>query len=142
MAPKTNLSAYAFYCAPGELRKALRSGEDPNQRDPETQRTPLMWLCEMFDHNHRSRKRMFRLLVRAGADIELQDHTGMTALEVAQWGAIRVFRRFVEREYWRRRAVAARRTGGALAYASSQPLQGGIAGQSAGFHRGGGNGRR
>ena len=120
MAPKTDLSAYAFYCAPGDLRKALRRGEDPNQRDPETQRTPLMWLCEMFDHHHRSRKRMFRVLVQAGADIELQDHTGMTALDIAQQGAIKMFRRFVEREYGRRRAVVARRARDAMPSSSLQ----------------------
>lgn len=123
MAPKTDLSEYAFYCASGELRRALRRGEDPNQRDPETQRTPLMWLCEMFDHHYRSRKRMFRLLVKAGADIELQDRTGMTALEVARWGAIKMFRRFVEREYGRRRAVAARRSRRAMPNLALEPTR-------------------
>lgn len=108
MAPKTRLGEYAFYCSPGALRKALRSGADPNERDPGNQRTPLMWLCEMYDHHHRSRKRMFRLLVRAGADIELKDNAGLTALEFARWGSIKVFRRFVEREYRRRRAVKSR----------------------------------
>jgi len=48
---------------------------------------------------------MFRLLLQAGADIELKDHSGMTALEIAKWGSIRTFRRYVEREYKRRRAV-------------------------------------
>ncbi len=57
---------------------------------------------------------MFRLLVKAGADIELKDHTGMTALEVARWGAIKVFRRFVENEYRRRRSVGARRARDAI----------------------------
>lgn len=123
MAPKTDLSAYAFYCAPGELRKALRSGVDPNQRDPDTLKTPLMWLCEMFDHHYRSRKRMFRLLIKAGADIELRDNNGLTALEVAESGAIKMFRRFVEREYWRRRAAVARRSRGAMPNRSLQQAQ-------------------
>lgn len=73
---------------------------------------------------------MFRLLVKAGADIELQDHTGMTALEVAKWGAIKVFRRFVEREYWRRRGVLARRGGGATPKLPVQVTQAGSAGRS------------
>ncbi len=103
MAPKTDLGAFAFHCSPGALKKALRNGQDPNQADPDTKRTPVMWLCEMFDHNQRSRKRMFRLLVRAGANLELRDHSGMTALDIAKFGSIRVFRRFVENEYRRRR---------------------------------------
>jgi len=104
MAPKTELGVHAFYCNPAALRKALRDGQDPNQRDPDTQRMPLMWLCEMLDHHQRSRKRMFRMLVQAGADLQLRDHAGLRALEVIRFGAIKVFRRFVEEEYRRRRS--------------------------------------
>ncbi|MDH0863923.1 ankyrin repeat domain-containing protein [Mitsuaria sp. GD03876] len=99
MAPKTDLSAFAFYCSPGALRRGLRAGVDPNVRDADTLKTPLMWLCEMHNHHQRSRKRMFRLLVRAGADLEATDFAGMTALDYAKFGAITVFLRFVEHEY-------------------------------------------
>jgi len=105
MAPKTHLGACAFHCAPGALKRALKAGADPDERDPDTQRTPLMWLCEMHDAHTRSRKRMWRRLLQAGADLHARDHAGMTAVDVAKWGAARAFRRFVEREARRLQAA-------------------------------------
>jgi hypothetical protein len=101
MAPKTDLGSFAFYCAPGSLRSALKSGANPNDADPDTQKTPLMWLCEMHDKHTRSRKRMFRMLVQAGARLDAVDMDGMSAWQYARIGATRGFRAFVRREYQR-----------------------------------------
>jgi ankyrin repeat protein len=102
MAPKTDLASYAFYCAPGALRSALKKhGANPNQTDSDTNKTPLMWLCEMHDKHTRSRKRMFRALVRAGAQLDARDINGLTAWDYAKLGAARGFRAFVRAEYQR-----------------------------------------
>jgi hypothetical protein len=101
MAPKTDLGNYAFYCAPGALRKALKQGANPNDADPDTKKTPLMWLCEMHDKHTRCRKRMFRTLVKTGARLDATDVNGMTAWDYARFGAARGFREFVRREYQR-----------------------------------------
>jgi hypothetical protein len=101
VAPKTALSVFAFYCAPGSLRAALKAGADPNERDTDTGATPLMWLCEMHDKHTRERKRMFRWLVRAGASLELTNKEGLVAWHYAAVGSCRSFRRFVRSEYKR-----------------------------------------
>jgi ankyrin repeat protein len=100
MAPKTTLGHYAFYCAPTALLKALRTGLDPNEADPDTGTTPLMWLCEMHDKHLRERKRMFRALLRAGAKLDAIDLTGASAWHYAM-GASQPFRKFVRWEYRR-----------------------------------------
>jgi ankyrin repeat protein len=101
MAPKTKLGHYAFYCAPMALLKALRAGQDPNETDPDTGTTPLMWLCEMHDNHLRERKRMFRALLRAGAKLDAVDSSGASAWHYAFTGATRPFRKFVRWEYRR-----------------------------------------
>jgi hypothetical protein len=98
----SQLGGSAFYCSPGSLRAALRAGADPNVADPETGCTPLMWLCEMHDSNTKARKRMFRLLVKAGASLEQRDAASLTAWHYASNGAARSFRNFVKAEYKRR----------------------------------------
>lgn len=95
MAPKTDLGAFAFYCAPSELRAALRAGANPNEADPDTGTTPLMWLCEMLDKHTRTRKRMFRYLVEAGASLTTLDIHGQTAWHYAAYGSSKSFRKFV-----------------------------------------------
>jgi hypothetical protein len=102
MAPMSELGALAFYCNPGALRVALRAGADPNAIDVGTGRTPLMWLCEMHDSNTKARKRMFRLLMDAGASLEQRDAACLTAWHYASYGAARSFRNFVKAEYKRR----------------------------------------
>ena len=106
MAPKTDLSASAFHCAPWTLRNQLKSGANPNEPDPDTGKTPLMWLCEMHDHHTRERKRMFRYLIQAGASLDAKDLNGLTALDYAGFGASRSFRAFIRREYQRRQKHA------------------------------------
>ena len=101
MAPKTELGRYAFYCAPSNLARALLAGMDPNEGDPETGTTPLMWLCEMHDKRLRERKRMFRSLLRAGAKLDAVDRTGAGVWHYAFAGASRSFRKFVRAEYRR-----------------------------------------
>ena len=101
--PKVSaLAASAFYCAPGRLHALLRAGADPNEADPDTGKTPLMWLCEMSDEHTRERKRMFRVLVAAGASLAQTDHSQLTAWHYAARSASPAFRRFVRDEYRRR----------------------------------------
>src|SRR5947207_12100008 len=99
MAPKTTLVHYAFYCSPGGLRAELKTGASPTEADPETGTTALMWLANLHDKHTRTRKRMFRYLVTAGASLTQVDLQGATALDYARKGASRSFRAFVRREY-------------------------------------------
>lgn len=101
MAPKSDLGGFAFYCAPGALRAELKAGADPNVADLDTGTTPLMWLCEMLDRHTKSRKRMFRLLVSAGASLTATDIHGQMACHYAAYGASRSFKHHVFREYRR-----------------------------------------
>jgi len=91
----------AFHCNPGGLRGELRAGADPNQMDPDTGNTPLMWLCEMGDRHTKARRRMFRLLVAAGADLNQVNGEGLTAWHFAATSANKTFRRFVRSQYQR-----------------------------------------
>lgn len=83
------------------MRALLKQGANPNQPDPDTGKTPLMWLCEMRDNHTKERKRMFRYLIEAGAALGARDKDELTAWHYARNGASRSFRAFVEREYRR-----------------------------------------
>lgn len=83
------------------MRLELRNGADPNGAD-ECGVTPLMRIAEMYDAKHyRERKRMFRYLIAAGANIKAQDTAGRTVLDYARSCSARRFRAFVQREYRR-----------------------------------------
>lgn len=99
--PNTELSHYAFFCAPRALARALRNGADPNEADPQTGATPLMWLFEMHDKRLRERKRMFRALIRAGAKLSAVDSTGTGVWHYAFNGVSRPLRKFLRWEYKR-----------------------------------------
>ena len=99
--PKTELSHHAFFCAPRALTKALRNGANPNEADPQTGTTPLMWLCEMHDNQYRERKRMFRALIKAGAKLDALDLSGTGVWHYSFNGTSRSFRSFLRSE-WKR----------------------------------------
>lgn len=83
------------------MRALLRQGANPNEPDPDTGKTPLMWLCEMRDNHTKERKRMFRYLIKAGATLDARDKDNSTAWDYARDGASKSFRAFVKREYQR-----------------------------------------
>jgi ankyrin repeat protein len=101
VAPVNNLPHYCFHCNPAGVRLELRNGADPNWAD-ECGVTPLMRVAEMYDAEHyRERKRMFRYLITAGADITAKDSAGRTVWDYARTCSARRFRAFVQMEFRR-----------------------------------------
>jgi hypothetical protein len=91
------LHAACFECAPSIVRWCLRNGCDPNLEDGSGW-TPLIWLVRMYDGKHvRTRKRIFRWLVKAGARIEHRDKADRDLLALAK-GCSPTLYRFIERE--------------------------------------------
>ncbi|MBV1777254.1 ankyrin repeat domain-containing protein [Burkholderiaceae bacterium DAT-1] len=75
---RTDLHWHCFYGNTSAVRACLKNGYDPNAQDSSGY-TPLMCLVEMHDNAaYRSRKRMFRYLIAAGANISLPDTIGAT----------------------------------------------------------------
>lgn len=73
---RTDLHWHCFYGNPASVRACLRNGYNPNAQD-QYGYTPLMLLVEMVDTKaFRARKRMFRYLIAAGADVTLSDDVG------------------------------------------------------------------
>jgi hypothetical protein len=91
------LHAACFECGPSIVRWCLRNGYDPNLEDGSGW-TPLIWLVRMYDGKHvRTRKRIFRWLVKAGARIDHRDKANQDLLALAK-GCSRTLYRFIERE--------------------------------------------
>ena len=83
------------------MRLELRNGADPNWAD-ESGVTALMRIAEMYDAKHyRERKRMFRYLIAAGANIKAKDNAGRNVVDYARSGSARRFRAFVQKEFRR-----------------------------------------
>ena len=82
------------------MKWCLINGYDPNAQDA-SGFTPLMWLMRMHDNHTRARKRMFRLLVKYGADINLLDAAGEKAIDHAEHNANSTLYKYVRREYCR-----------------------------------------
>jgi hypothetical protein len=94
------LHSYCWQCSPSGVRWCLRNGFDPNAED-ERGWTPLIWLVRMYDKHTRSRKKMFRWLIKAGAKIDHRATSGHKILELAEGVCSRSFYRFVRSEYKR-----------------------------------------
>lgn len=73
----TVLHSAAIVDNPRYLRTLLEAGADPDLRHAQTERTPLMGATGARTMEH------FTLLLEAGADIDLTDRTGNTALHLA-----------------------------------------------------------
>ena len=97
----TEVHASAWQCGPSVVRRHLRNGFDPNTKD-ERGWTPLVWLFRMGDRRYvRKRKRMFRWLIEAGADINVVAKSGHNILQLARGVCSRTFYRFLKAEYRR-----------------------------------------
>jgi len=94
------LHSCCWQCGPSGVRWCLRNGYDPNAED-ERGWTPLIWLVRMYDRRTRERKKMFRWLIAAGADIEHKAKSGHNILELAEDCCAPSFYRFVRKEYER-----------------------------------------
>lgn len=93
----TSLMSHAWGCYPGGVVRELRCGADPNAQDASGY-TALMWLCRMYDHRFRERKRMFRALLRYGASLSVCDTAGQDVLAHACDGPERRFKLFIVSE--------------------------------------------
>jgi|SRR5437660_9328720 len=114
----TEVHASAWQCGPSVVRRHLRNGFDPNTKD-ERGWTPLIWLFRMGDRKHeRKRKRMFRWLIEAGADINVKANSGHNILQLAKGVCSKGMYRFLEREH-RRLTAASTRTRASLARAGN-----------------------
>jgi ankyrin repeat protein len=103
----TEVHSCAWQCGPSVVRRHLRNGFDPNTKD-ERGWTPLIWLFRMWDGRHiRMRKKMFRWLIEAGADINVTAKSGHNILQLANGVCTPTFYRFLKREH--RRINASRR---------------------------------
>ncbi len=97
----TEVHSCAWQCGPSVVRWHLRNGFDPNSKD-ERGWTPLIWLFRMDDSRYvRTRKKMFRWLIKAGADIDVVATSGHTLPQLAKGVCSPTFYRFLEREYRR-----------------------------------------
>lgn len=96
------LHSCCWQCGPGGVRWCLRNGFDPNAQD-ERGWTPLLWLVRMHDKHTRTRKKMFRWLIQAGADVEHRTKSGEGLLELAKGCCSKGFYRFVRSECQRLR---------------------------------------
>jgi ankyrin repeat protein len=97
----TEVHSSAWQCGPSVVRRHLRNGFDPNSKD-ERGWTPLIWLFRMGDPKHvRARKRIFRWLIEAGADINVIANSGHNVLQLAKSVCSPTFYRFLEREHRR-----------------------------------------
>jgi hypothetical protein len=94
------LHSCCWQCGPSGVRWCLRNGFDPNGQD-ERGWTPLIWLIRMHDKHTKTRKKMFRWLVQAGADVEHRTKSGDGLLELAKGCCSKGFYRFVRSEHQR-----------------------------------------
>lgn len=91
------LHAACFECRPSVVRWCLRNGLDPNLED-DSGWTPLMWLVRMHDGRRlRTRKRIFRWLVEAGARVDHRDRADQDLLTLAKVCSQTLYR-FIRRE--------------------------------------------
>lgn len=104
----TLLMSHAWGCYPLGVVRELRRGADPNAQDV-CGYTALMWLCRMYDHHYRERKRIFRALLRYGASLSIRDTEGQDVLAHASDGPERRFRLFVVKEVKRIRRARGER---------------------------------
>ncbi len=103
-----DLHSCCWQCSPSGVRWCLRNGYDPNQKDNKGW-TPLIWLVRMHDSYTRERKRVFRALIKAGADIEYRAPSGDGILELAEGACSPSFYRFLRNEYERLTRRSSRR---------------------------------
>jgi hypothetical protein len=97
----TEVHSCAWQCGPSVVRWHLRNGFNPNAKD-ERGWTPLIWLFRMDDRKYvRTRKKMFRWLIKAGADIDVVANSGHTLPQLAKGVCSPSFYRFLDREYKR-----------------------------------------
>ena len=75
-----------------KLRRLIEAGQDVNQRDGTWEkRTPLMWAAKM------GRTDCVKYLIQNGAQLDLKDDDGDTALHLAAyWGHLEVMKRLLE----------------------------------------------
>ncbi|KXZ54040.1 hypothetical protein GPECTOR_5g15 [Gonium pectorale] len=66
----------------GAVSAALRSGADPNEREPGSGDTPLLMIARAGHYKYPPAE-IPAALVKAGADMEVKDKSGLTALQVS-----------------------------------------------------------
>lgn len=101
------LHSSAFYCNVSSVKSCLKNGYDPNTID-KSGFTPLIWLMRMYDANTKERKRIFRALIKHGANIEHKDIMGETALDHSKELSCSSFYSFVKSEYERLTSCSSR----------------------------------
>lgn len=101
----TTLMSHACWCNVGGVKHELKLGANPNAQD-ESGFTALIWNCRMGGPSEiRKRKRIFRLLVKHGASLNVLDIKGKSALFHACYFGNRAIRRFIMTEFGRRKSA-------------------------------------
>ena len=97
----TELMHAARWAFIGDLKRELRAGADVNAQDS-SGFTAMIWNLRMGGPNEfRRRKRIFRLLLKAGASPRIQDLAGLDALGTARKFSYKVLKRFVKQHLGR-----------------------------------------
>ena len=94
------LHSCCWQCGPSGVRWCLKNGYDPNEED-ERGWTALIWLTRMYSRHNKERKKIFRWLIAAGANIEHKTKSGDNILVMAKGVCSSTFYRFVSSEYER-----------------------------------------
>lgn len=98
----TYLMHYARWANVGGVKYELAGGADVNAQD-KSGYTALFWNCgEGNRREKRQRQRIFRLLINAGASLEITDTRGWNVLRHTRYFGSWPMRRFVTREFARR----------------------------------------